>query len=59
MTELIQPKMVLKDVINKDDYNVTFQEFKYDKIHINHLVKYKLEIKYKRLDSIKSIKQIC
>jgi hypothetical protein len=62
MTELIHSKMLLNKVIDEEEHNITFQNFKYDKIDINYIIKYKLEIKYKRSEKdrlIKSIKQIC
>jgi hypothetical protein len=54
--------MLLNKVIDEEEHNITFQNFKYDKIDINYIIKYKLEIKYKRSEKdrlIKSIKQIC
>jgi len=62
MTELIQPKLLLNEVIDEDEHNITFQHFKYDKLDINQIIKYKLEIKYKsqyKESSIKSVKQVC
>ena len=62
MTELIHPKLLLNEVIDEDEHNITFQHFKYENIDINQLIKYKLEIKYKpqyKERSIKSVKQIC
>lgn len=51
MTDLIRSKLLLNNVIDTDQPSLTFQMFKdnkYDIIITNQIVKYKLDMKYKR-----------